>query len=124
MEIEVIKSVDDGYSLWNGDKWLADCGKGPEGEDRANAVFDEIVNLQLANENLRAELEATKRVLAAERDIVPAYAVLYGTARLLVEALDANDWSEPGISDELYSAREAVRSEVLSGGAHAHTGED
>lgn len=71
MDIEIVRTVEDSYRLWDGDRFLADCGKGVEGEDRAKAVWDEIANLQLANSTLRQqvdELLAEVRRLTKERN--------------------------------------------------------
>lgn len=63
MDIEIVKTIEDGYRLWDGDQFLADCGKGVEGEERAKAVWDEIMNLQVANEELRADLDRARAIL-------------------------------------------------------------
>lgn len=63
MDIEIVKTIKDDYRLWDGDKLLADCGKGPEGEARATALWNEIRNLQVAGSELRACLETLKAIL-------------------------------------------------------------
>lgn len=63
MNIEIVKTIKDDYRLWDGDKLLADCGKGPEGEARATALWNEIRNLQVAGGESRACLETLKAIL-------------------------------------------------------------
>lgn len=64
MNIEIVKTIEGSYCLWDGPHYLADCGKGVEGEERAKAVWDEIMNLQVANSELLAE----RNRLTSERD--------------------------------------------------------
>lgn len=63
MDIEIVRTVEDDYRLWDGDTYLADCGKGVEGEERAKAIWDEIMNLQVANDELRGRLAALHAIL-------------------------------------------------------------
>jgi hypothetical protein len=65
MDIEIIKTVCGHFRLWNGSTYLADCGKGAEGEERATAIWDEIKNLQLANEAMRHKADQYDSVVEA-----------------------------------------------------------
>lgn len=56
MDIEIIENQGGHFRLWDGSRFLADCGKGPEGEERAKVIWDEIKNLQMANDELKARV--------------------------------------------------------------------
>lgn len=67
MDIEIVRTTHDTYRLYDGDRFLAVCGAGVKGEERAKAVWDEIMNLQTANDVLLAELEAARAVIDQAR---------------------------------------------------------
>jgi hypothetical protein len=88
MDIEVLKNRGGHFCLWDGSRFLADCGKGPEGEERATAIWDKIKNLQAANEALQNQTRPTRTAIAP-------FARLYEAARGLV----GEDWVVGRVND-------------------------
>lgn len=60
MDIEIVESVRGDYRLFDGDRFLADCGSGQEGEQRAK----EIKALEVSNGRLRVERNEAQRLIS------------------------------------------------------------
>jgi hypothetical protein len=99
---------------WAGKRWTYERGPRPNNGTHPVAMlhagtFGKSIALEDASDAEHGTLELASHAPADVQALLEEVERLRAACQAMIDACEGNDWSEPGISDELYEAKERLR---------------